>query len=122
MDPTEYRRLTSRPGAFRRAVLEDTVRILRRAKSPLVEILEEVVSGPAIPKPPLHAVGSEADFFQLDLSLEDADAILDELLDAEAEARSAGASTLTSPGAPRLAELVERWALYREWLDDGRAA
>ncbi len=122
MDPTEYRRLVSLPDAFRRSELDDTVRVLRRAQSHYPDVLKEVVDGPAIEKPPLHAVGREADHFRLDLDLEDVDTILDDLVDARASALQADPDRVTSPDAHRLAQLVDAWTAYRDWLDDGRAA
>ncbi len=122
MDPTEYRHLVSQPDAFRRSELDDSARVLRRTQSHYAEVLEEVVDGPTIEKPPLHAVGREADHFRLDLDLEDVDTILDDLVDARAAALRADPDRVTSPDAHRLAQLVDAWTAYRDWLDDGRAA
>ncbi len=122
MDPNDYRRIVSQPDAFRRSELDDSVRVLRRTQSHYADVLGEIVEGPPIEKPPLHAVGAEADHFGLDLDLEDVDTILDDLVDARAAALRADPDRVTSPDAHRLAQLVDAWTAYRDWLDDGRAA
>ncbi len=120
MDLNEYRDLCARPDVIRRGELEETVRALRRLRSPDVRLVEEILEQPPIEKPVVHAAGSEADSFFVTLDADVVESIVEQLTDAEAAAVSPAGET--TPEAGRLAELVDLWACCQEYLENGGAA
>ncbi len=120
MDAKEYKELCARPDVLRRSALKDTVRALRKARSPDARAVEEIVQQEPIEKPAIHVAGSEADFFFVTLEAGLVEAIVEQLAEAETAAVSPGDETTAE--ASRLAELVDLWTSYREWLENGGAA
>ena len=113
MDAGAYKTATSSPDAFSSTDVDATLRCLRTTGSPLSEALASA-SRQQIPMPPLHRDPS-AVFFRLELTVQLVSAILSELLAAEAAAVSDDG--FTTPEASQWADLVDKWARYKRWLD-----
>lgn len=118
MDAEEYEALCSRPDAFRDVELLEIVRVLRASRSAQAALLQAALLEPPIEKPPRYRGGWN--FVRLELAREQAQEVLDELLDAEASAVAPDPATEQRAG--ELGDLVERWGRYLEWLRRGRSA
>jgi hypothetical protein len=114
VEAAEYKALTSRPNAFLRDELDDTVRVLTTIDVRLAGLVDALPRIP-IPKPPQHRGGPSTDFLSIDARPSLVAEIVQQLLTAEAEAVSAdGEST---PEASWRAALVDRWTRYQRWLE-----
>ncbi len=120
MDVNEYKELCARPDVLQRGALEDTVRVLREARSPDARLVEEILRRAPIEKPVIHAAGAEADSFFVTLDADVVESIVEQLADAEAAAVSPAGGT--TPEANRMAELRDLWTRCQEYLENGGAA
>jgi hypothetical protein len=110
MNANEYKTKCQQPHVLRRPTLEATARIVAQANTDLAVRLHGIVAGQPIPKPASHTGNAETDFFEVDLSREEAHAVLSILLSAEADAVSPHGET--TPQASSLADIVDLWGRY----------
>lgn len=106
MDDQEYKRLCAQPDVMRRAEMRATMTRLKREHAPLAAALERVMGRPALPKPVGFQGSSENDYFYIDLSEDELDAIAEALEDME---RSLAASGSDDSELAFVATLHDRW-------------
>jgi len=114
MESGSYRKLCSSPEAFTRLELEHTLAALNRTDSAKKMLIEEALKAKAIEKPELHTGGKETDYIPVNICAEDADEIIEELGNLEAQAVSPEGHT--TPLASHYAAILDRWLNYVETL------
>lgn len=109
MDWTTYRALCDRGDVLSRFLLEHTARLLEEAgEGALGARLAAHLEHEALPRPPGHKAGAEADFFRVRLAVEHAERVL-----------GAVDARLAVPGHPlagRRTAFVAAWREYRDWI------
>jgi hypothetical protein len=116
VDARAYRELCRRPDVMKRGVLEATARLTAKEDE---NAHRAVLAGEPLPKPPLHAGGDHTDYFRLELSLGEAEAIRDAL--AGAEVGAVGPEGESTPEASFAASLVDIWLEYIFFLQELRS-
>ena len=112
MDANSYQVLCSKPNAFARHELQQTLDALLMKKSKNTDLLKAVLASSPLEKPPLHKGGKETDYFLVCVAANDAVEIIENLGDLEA--RAVSPDGYTTPEASRYASLVDRWLSYVE--------
>ena len=110
MDSASYREQCSLPSSFTRKELEDTLEALKLANSEATGMVETVLNSEPIQKPKKHAGGEESDYFNVVMSDQEAEAIVEEL--GALEVQSVSAEGNTTPLASHYALLLDRWLRY----------
>jgi len=115
MDGSAYKKKVSKWNVKRRNIIEDTLALLKGENSALYAKLLPVLDRKPIEKPPQHSGGNEADYFEINLSEDEVQEIIDELFNLEACAVSTGTGigfeeeAIQSREASRIARLVDEW-------------
>ena len=117
MDQNEYKLKTNDPCAFRKNVLEETLKILKIHSAPEVSVIEKAFEKGGIEKPKDHHQPKEYDYYWVKCTAEEADTIASYLF--EAEYTSVPDSGETTPEASRYARLVDIWTNFRDWIENG---
>jgi hypothetical protein len=81
----EYKKLCDRPNVFSRRDLETTGKILREKNHPVGLAFSEILQTSPLSKPEKHKGDKSTDYFLIDLEESDAAAIVDHLLEKEAD-------------------------------------
>ncbi len=117
MNANEYKIRTNDPCAFRKEVLNESLKVLKDNNAKEISLIEASLKYGGIQKPDIHNRPSDYDFFCVKCTAEEADNITSYLFAAEASA--VPDSGETTPVASRFAELVDIWTNFRDWLDQG---
>ena len=112
MMATQYKKLSEAPDVFSRAIIEKTALMLPEGSRHKAR-LQNIARQEPIEKPPLHDGYRDADRFRIDLTKEDVDDILDELISLEAEVVLYGEET--TPYHVYVAHFVDEWSNYHEF-------
>jgi hypothetical protein len=117
MDTIEYKVKINDPCAFRKNVLEESLRVLKSYKALEAYVIEKALSDGGIEKPDKHESKEGFDYYWVKCTSEEADAIASYLFDAEAMA--VPDSGETTPEASRYGVLVDTWTNFRNWIERG---
>ncbi len=115
MDCAEYKKKLSRWNVKRRNIIEDTLALLKGENVELYKKLLPILNDKPIEKPSKHAGGRDSDYFEITLSENDVQKIIDELFNLEACAVPTGTGigfeeeAIQSREANRIARLVDEW-------------
>ncbi len=111
MDTETYKSMCSRRDTFSRGALEQTLAVLKSVCSCKAVCIEETLAMPPIEKPERH-VGGKTDFFIVRVSIETADAIIQELGTLEANAVIQDGQTTNL--ANQYGALLDLWLSYTD--------
>lgn len=111
----QYKLICEQPNTFRLSELNVTLKVLRAESAPEAALISKAILGNKIEKPLLHNDNHQTDFVALDLTFEEADAIVDILFDSEA--CSIQGNGMPTSKTSLYVDLVNVWSNYRESLD-----
>lgn len=110
VDTDRYHNLCNAPDSFSRSELEKTLLALENGGSTKAKLVYEALQSKPIEKPKLHKGGPETDYIKVNIGVEDAEKIIEELGTLEAGAVSLEGNT--TPLASHYASLLDRWFNY----------
>ncbi len=114
MNSIEYKELCSKENAFRISDLEETLIVLRRDGAKEASVVASLLLNSRVEKPEKYTGTSVDNFCLVNCTIEEADAIVDILSDAEAG--SVTSTDETTAVTSRLVDLVNMWSSFRETL------
>ena len=114
MDTNTYHEICAQPTSFSRYVLEETLAALTKAESSKIVLVNNVLKTKSIEKPTHHEGGKETDYFFVQMAIEDAEEIVEELGTLEAGVVSPEGHTTHQ--ASHYASLLDKWFNYVESL------
>jgi len=117
MDAKAYKLFCQRPDVFAWSDLEDTLKALAGSKPAAAARLAGTQWSTPVPKPMKHR--GDYDRFQVFLSADDVDDIIDTCSTLEVDAVSPEGET--TPAASHYGRLVDLWYSYLNWLGDREA-
>jgi len=116
MHQNEYKIMVADPCVFRKSVLEGTLRVLQSYSAEETKVIEKAFLK-GIKKPIGHKEPATFDYYWVNCTADEADAIAGYLF--EAEATAVPPSGETAPEASWLASLVDIWSNFRDWIEGG---
>ena len=115
MDSNEYKRRTSLWNIKRRNIIEDSLRLIEKENSLLAQKLKLTLENDPVDKPMGHIGGKESDYFEVNLSEDEMQELVDLLFELEAavvpqgDGVGFGKEALQAREANRIASLVDEW-------------
>ena len=115
MDNKEYKRITSLWNVKRRNIVQGSLALIKAVNSPLSHKLESTLRSAPVEKPESHTGGKESDYFEVQISEDEMQELVDTLFELEAEAvpQNEGIDfekeAMQARDANRIASLVDEW-------------
>lgn len=114
MDTNTYHEISTHPASFSRYELEQTLAALTKAESSKIVLVGNILKSKSIEKPTHHEGDEKTDYFLVQVAIEDAEEIVEELGTLESEAVSPEGHTTHQ--ASHYASLLDKWFNYVESL------
>ena len=115
MDSEEYKQIKSKWNVKSRNIIVDTMVLIKSESSALYRKLEITLAGGSIAKPSGHTGNAETDFFEVKLTEEEVQGLIDLLFDLEAASVPQGGGLGFDKEAVQAREASRRASLVGEW-------
>ena len=114
MNSLEYKEICCQQNAFKVSDLQETLIYLRRYEAKQAALVAIALMSGKVEKPRKHAGPPFDDYCLVSCTFDEADAIVDALLEAAANPLPAGGKSVAVSARPD--DLVKRWSAFRETL------
>ncbi|WP_036253685.1 hypothetical protein [Methylobacter sp. BBA5.1] len=114
METRAYHEICSKPSSFSRQEIEQTLAALEKVESNKMGLISDTLKSKPAEKPAQHRGSKETDYFLVQITIEDAEKIVEAL--GTLEAQSVSPEGHTTREASYYASLLDRWLNYVESL------